>query len=193
MNGTLDLILEALFTGADEAEEARRDEMAPDIMAKEWVEEFLKRKDIKKNSDGSYDVIGNAEVDMGQRRLKKIPLKFNKVHDFYCEENELTSLEGSPRFVQGEFWCQYNQLTSLKGAPDLVGGNFDASFNDLNGDLTGAPRSVGKHFIVEYNQLTSLNGAPKEVDGAFICGNNRRKFTAEDIKEETVVGGWCWR
>lgn len=44
--------------------------------------------------------------------------------NFYCFENQLTSLKGAPQKVGGDFWCQDNKLVSLKGAPQKVGGNF---------------------------------------------------------------------
>ena len=102
------LILEALFTGADEAEVKRRDAMAPTVFAQEWMEEFLKRTDIKKNSDGSYDVDG--DVRLVNLKLVKLPLKFNHVSGyFWCDNNHLTTLEGAPKTVGGNFSCTNNQ------------------------------------------------------------------------------------
>ena len=118
-----DLILEALFTGADEAEIARREAEAPKIMAQEWIDEFLERDDIKKNPDGSYDVNGNVEL-VGLV-VTKIPVKFNHVSgNFVCTYNNFTSLEGAPKTVGGDFWCHDTYLTSLEGAPKTVGGSF---------------------------------------------------------------------
>lgn len=70
--------------------------------------------------------------------------------DFFCYDNQLTSLEGAPQKVRGDFWCYDNLLTSLEGAP----------------------REVGKSFRCEYNLLTSLVGAPREVGGDFFCQDN---------------------
>ena len=118
-----ELILEALFTGADEEEIKRRDAEAPKVMLQEWIEKFLDRDDVKKNSDGSYDVDG--DVRLVNLKLTKLPLKFNHVSGyFWCHNNQFTTLEGAPKTVGGGFWCSSNNLTSLEGAPKTVGGNF---------------------------------------------------------------------
>ena len=92
--------------------------------------------------------------------------------DFLCYDNKLTSLEGAPSSVGGDFWCSYNQLTSLEGAPSSVGGDFSCSYNKLT-SLEGAPSSVGGDFWCSNNQLTSLEGAPSSVGGDFSCSNNQ--------------------
>jgi hypothetical protein len=90
---------------------------------------------------------------------------------FYCNDNQLTSLEGSPHEVGGSFYCHDNQLTSLEGAPKEVGGDFYCYDNKLT-SLKGAPKGVGGYFNCNNNQLTSLQGAPQEVGGDFSCSNN---------------------
>jgi hypothetical protein len=69
------------------------------------------------------------------------------------------------------FYCNDNQLTSLEGAPQTVGKDFYCSDNDLT-DLEGAPQKVGGVFYCHSNQLTSLVGAPQKVGGDFSCHNN---------------------
>ena len=77
------------------------------------------------NSDGTVDVNGDVYLFYGLKGLTKLPLKFGKVTgDFYCNNNNLTSLEGGPKEVGGEFYCTDNELTILEGAPREVGGNF---------------------------------------------------------------------
>jgi hypothetical protein len=99
-------------------------------------------------NNGLVDV--DAYVDLTNRKLTKLPLKFGNVTDgFYCNRNQLTSLEGSPHTVGGDFYCNVNQLTSLEGGPKEVGGNF----------------------YCEDNQLISFEGS-KKIRGYFVCGNN---------------------
>jgi len=103
----------------------------------------------------------------GLKNLKGI--SFGHVSgDFLCNNNQLTSLEGSPRTVSKNFHCSKNQLTSLEGAPRTVGGNFHCYNNQLT-TLEGAPQTVGGDFHCYNNQLTSLVGAPQTVDGRFSC------------------------
>jgi len=143
------------------------------------------------NSDGLVDV--NGDVDFIGIGLTKIPLKFGNVSGYFlCKENQLTSLEGSPkevgyfncsnnqltslegcpRSVVGGFYCDNNQLTSLEGCPRSVGGNFSCSDNQLT-SLEGCPRSVGLDFYCYSNRLTSLEGCPRSVGGNFWCNSNQ--------------------
>ena len=101
------------------------------------------------NSDGSIDVDGN--VDLAGSGLTKLPLKFGNVTgNFYCNNNKLTTLEGSPKEVGGGFYCQFNQLTSLKGGPIKVGGGFDCRNNKLPKLILDNMKHIKK--IVEYQE-----------------------------------------
>ena len=97
-----------------------------DQKLKEKLDEILSRS--TKNSDGSIDVDGN--VNLSGLRLRKLPLKFNKVNgNFNCSYNKLTSLEGSPKEVGRGFDCSYNKLVSLKWAPKKAGEYFYCTDN----------------------------------------------------------------
>ena len=160
---------------------------------------------------GLVDVDGDFNCDdLGLSDFKEV--RFGVVGgSFYCNNNQLTSLEGAPRKVGEYFYCEHNQLTSLKGAPQKVGqvfscgdnrlttlegapqkvggGFFGGGFNCNDNNLTtleGGPQEVGGHFYCEHNQLTSLEGAPQKVGGGFHCGDNSLT-TLEGAPQ--VVGG----
>ena len=141
--------------------------------SKEDIDSICRKYDIKNytiNKDGTVDVDG--DVDLFKKILYRFPIKFGKVGgDFYCHNNQLTSLSGSPNSVGGIFYCSHNKLTSLEGAPREVGGHFACSKNKLT-SLEGSPSSVGGNFGCDGNQLTSLSGAPREVGGDFYCSYN---------------------
>ncbi len=83
------------------------------------------------NPDGSIDVVGN--IDLSERNLKNIPLKFNKISgNFDCSINKLTTLEGCPKYVGGTFRCSHNKLTSLKGSPIIIEHDFYLSNNPIS-------------------------------------------------------------
>ena len=132
--------------------------------SKEDIDSICKKFDIENytiNEDSTVDVDGN--VDLYDKRLTKLPLKFGKVSgNFSCSFNQLKSLEGSPLSVGGGFNCRFNQLKSLSGAPLSVGGNFSCS----------------------YNQLKSLDGISGKISGAIYCTNNQLR----DVKG--VKDGW---
>ena len=99
---------------------------------------------------------------------RKIPITFGIVgDDFFCYNNSLISLNGSPTEVGGDFGCYDNELKSLVGCPGKVAGDFDCC----------------------NNKLTSLNGCPREVVGDFSCYANKKKFAKYDVKRLcTVIG-----
>jgi hypothetical protein len=106
------------------------------------------------NSDGTVDVDG--DVDLSRKGLTKLPLNFGKVTGyFYCYNNKLTTLEGSPISVGGYFGCYNNKLTTLEGGPREVGGDFYCNYNQLI-TLEGSPREVGGHFSCSYNPIYSV-------------------------------------
>jgi hypothetical protein len=137
------------------------------------IETTCKKYNIKNytiNPDGTVDV--NGDVYLISRGSTKLPLKFSRVDGyFYCYNNKLTTLEGSPRSVGRNFYCNNNQLTTLEGGPKEVGGYFDCSYNQLT-TLEGGPRSVGGDFYCGGNKLTTLEGGPISVGGNFYCGDN---------------------
>jgi hypothetical protein len=139
----------------------------------EEIHDICKEYDIRNytiNRDGKIDVNGN--VILSKMDLTKLPLRFNHVSGhFWCHDNKLMSLEGSPKSVGGIFTCQYNKLTSLRGAPQSVVGDFYCYYNKLT-SLEGAPQSVGGFFSCVDNKLTTLEGAPQSV-GDFYCDNNQ--------------------
>ncbi len=95
-----------------------------DICTKYGIENYII------NQDGSIDV--NGVVDLTGRYLTEIPLKFNRVSSsFWCDSNQLTSLEGSPSYVGGSFLCHCNKLTSLEHSSKFIGGDFDCYWNPL--------------------------------------------------------------
>jgi hypothetical protein len=140
------------------------------------------------NPDGSVDVKGS--VNLSHKNLNRLPLKFGKVSgNFYCYNNQLTTLEGCPTEVGGDFNCSYNQLTTLEGCPKTVGGNFYCSYNQLT-TLEGCPTSVGGDFYCHYNQLTTLEGCPTEVGGDFFCPYNQ--LTTLEGCPTSVGGFFCY-
>jgi hypothetical protein len=124
------------------------------------------------NSDGSIDVDG--DVSLAYRSLTKLPLIFNNVYGhFDCYDNDLITLEGSPKYLTGSFDCSNNQLTTLEGSPKSIkaGFSFDCSNNKLT-TLEGATKSIRNIFDCSNNQLTTLDGLPEHKNGSFYCSGN---------------------
>ena len=104
------------------------------------------------NGDGSIDVDGN--VNLSERGLTKLPLKFNNVsHSFSCNSNNLTTLEGSPKSVGGDFYCNHNGLTTLEFSPQSCGG-FYFKYNPIYDKLGDIDY---KSYIKQINRDKILN------------------------------------
>ena len=71
-----------------------------------------------------------------------------------------------------------------------VDGTLDVSHNKLE-TLAGCPEKVDV-FYCNNNKLTTLVGCPKKVNKEFFCGNNKKKFSEEDVKKVCKVGGKIW-
>jgi hypothetical protein len=80
-------------------------------------------EDYEISDDGV--VTSHSDVYLFEYGLEKLPMKFDRVEgDFDCNNNKLTTLEGSPKEVHGLFDCSDNKLSLLDGAPSRVNGNF---------------------------------------------------------------------
>jgi len=63
------------------------------------------------NDDLTIDVNGDVELDYKSLTCFPSFIKFNKVSgNFYCSDNQLTSLVGCPVTVGGSFDCDSNQV-----------------------------------------------------------------------------------
>ena len=105
------------------------------------------------NQDGSIDVDGY--VNLWRQNLTKLPLKFNKVRDFWCAFNHLITLEGCPRVVTGEFNVANNRLTTLKGGPEMVG-NLYWCQNNLLKDVVGFPKYFDHKVYINDNPVYEI-------------------------------------
>lgn len=122
-------------------------------MTKEEIHRICNSFEIENytiNPDGSIDVNGNVELVV--YKLDKIPLKFNNVSGYFnISYNNITSLEGCPKYIGGIFYCNYNKLTSLEHFPNKV--KYD--------------------IILKNNPLESLEGFEEDYD-KLRCDNKEK-------------------
>lgn len=146
------------------------------------IEEWLRTYRIRNytiNDDLTVDVDG--PVYLVNKKLSIFPIQFGIVSGFfYCNANNLVSLEGSPRHVGDDFFCNDNPLKTLTGSPLTVDGMFRCSHTHLE-SLKGAPREVNGVFRCSYSYLKSLKGAPREVTGDFDCRGNPQLKSLDGI------------
>lgn len=162
-----------------------------DLSIEDWCKKLsIRGYDIK--DDGSVDVI-HYFVDITKLKLEQIPIQFGiVVKDFYCYDNNLTSLKGSPKKIFKDFYCHNNKLetleyispfnnntriscyrnklVSLKGCSDEVD-RFHCHDNKLE-SLIGGPKICNGLYDCSYNKLTSLEGGPLKIGGGLNCERN---------------------
>ena len=137
------------------------------------IDEICEKYEIENytiNPDGSIDVYGN--VFLYKKGLTELPLTFNKVTGYFdCSVNDLTTLKGSPKWVDGDFYCSWNnnKLTSLEFSPDYVGNDFYCSHSGLT-DLIGSPKYIGGDFVCGHiPELINPRGCPEKMGGVLYC------------------------
>jgi hypothetical protein len=127
--------------------------------------EFLDRYALERwsvNRKGLVDVEGSFWCE-GEGLEDFRGIRFGKVSaNFYCDGNQLRTLEGSPREVGGSFDCDGNQLRTLEGSPRVVGGDFWCS----------------------ENPLISLEWAPEVIEGRFYFKNTLFDYDLQSFLEK---------
>jgi|ERR1035437_9289178 hypothetical protein len=81
-----------------------------------------------------YKVDVDGSVFLCDEYIKKLPIiNFNKIiGNFWCDNAELISLKGCPKFVGGDFDCKANLLESLEFCPEVVLGDFKCHSNAID-------------------------------------------------------------
>jgi Ankyrin repeats (3 copies) len=125
--------------------------------------------------------------DMGIGRIHRIKKWLDSVHVSEYKINDDGTIDTYqrailqnlnliqlPEYIQfgkitnGYFSISNNNLITLRGCPQIV----DKGDTEYNGD-----------FDCSHNNLTSLEFAPISITGSFVCNNNSKEFTKEDIKK----------
>jgi hypothetical protein len=125
------------------------------------------REFINKNTQGTWSVNSKGLVDVEGR--------------FWCPNQGLEDFLGI-RFgkVSGDFWCDGNQLRTLEGAPKKVGGHFFCDNNQLR-TLEGSPGKVSGNFYCYRNPLISIEGTPEVIKGYFCFKNTYFSYNLQSF------------
>ncbi len=176
------------YNGSKIVASSREEAISKIIAGNDYITvDTINEKNYKDYIGKKVNVTGN--VFLVCLKLKEIPITFGTVGgSFYCANNELVSLKGSPKLVGKHFDCKFNKLTSLEYCPVITRGMLSCSHNNLT-SLYGCPDSIQYVFDCSFNKLRSLDGCPKYVYTYFDCSNNKKKFTIEDVKSLCKVNG----
>jgi hypothetical protein len=141
---------------------------------KQILDKFRKNFEITGNyeiaDDGYVSVNGNVKL---AKPVESLPVRFRRISgNFWCQSNNLKTLEGSPYQVGENFLVRENDLDTLEGSPQIVGKIFSCSGNPRLGSLKGGPVWVGEQYNCSSCGLEDLIGAPQWVGGSFYCSGN---------------------
>jgi len=128
---------------------------------------WLKKNDhnFKENKDNNYYEITAdgfvdclASIDICEKGLKEIPIKFRKIHgDFICDNNKLKSCQGFPLELLGGLDAYDNRYENFDGLTKDVGEyiNLIGKKNILKiEDLGSLPISKFQELIIKYKDET---------------------------------------
>lgn len=155
---------------------------------KEKIHDWLDGIGIKKyviNDNLTVDV--NGGVNLTKYQMTEIPIQFGIVTgDFFCNDNQLTSLKGCPHEVQGWFHCGNNNLTNLDYCPKIIGENLIIDFNPIT-NLKGFNSDIGKNIIHCYSPRNPVKIQELEAyyeEEKILNGNIVMKFcvSAKEVK-----------
>ena len=125
----------------------------------DFLDDCTRGEWIVNPNTGLIDIRGNFGCDdMNLDDFKG--LRFGKVTgNFFCNNNNLKTLDGSPREVGVNFWCRGNTLISLEEAPlkvvvNFVFNNFYSFYNltaflkEIKKDQPGVPELLLTHHFL---------------------------------------------
>lgn len=122
------------------------------------------------NDDGLVDVFGIVDlIGRFKTPLKELPINFGTIKpgggfsgSFYSSVNGLSSLKGSPKYVEDHFYCSGNRITSFEYAPEYIGGNFDCHLNKIE-SFEFFPKHVGGDFNCAANPIWEVWDLFKDI------------------------------
>ena len=108
-------------------------------------------------------------------------------NDFiFTTKRTINDLKNGPKIVGGNFKCQ-SFLTSLEGSPRIINGKFDVQNNTLT-HLKGGPDKVIGHYNCSHNYLNTLEGI-SEIHGTLECHGNSDLLNFDHISKNTEFKG----
>ena len=90
---------------------------------------------------------------------------------YYCNHNNLTSLEGVAHTIYDNFDCAWCYIESLENSPGHVGKNYSCNANKIK-TLKGIQKVICGNFICTNNLLESLKDGPEIVKEVYYCNEN---------------------
>ena len=114
-------------------------------------------KDYTINEDGSVDV--NGDVDLSFENLDYLPIRFRKINGFFVvNDNNLTSVENFPTYVECYMDISHNKLTDLTELKTIIGEDLNINHNLLKSNYTNADIKGALYTNIEEDGLIIDDG-----------------------------------
>lgn len=138
---------------------------------KKWLKLRYKKKDYYLN----YDVINlSKNVYLNDLNLKSIPFNFKHVKgNFYCQNNQLTHVQGVAEIIIGNFDCSFNQIINFNSFPtrsfnincshNCIQSNYEGSIEDVD-SLDCSFNSIDSfHLFMTHSSYKGLNLSSNKI------------------------------
>ena len=111
-----------------------------------------------------------GDIDLSDQGLVELPQMSNAIMygSFLCQNNNLKSLKGIPRQVNGCVDCSNNNIKSLRHMPKHIGDGFNFSHNEVD-SLHYLSEDIQGDIDASYNNLVDLSYCVSECHGRFNC------------------------
>ncbi|KKR96732.1 MAG: hypothetical protein UU48_C0026G0002 [Candidatus Uhrbacteria bacterium GW2011_GWF2_41_16] len=159
-----------------------------------WAESFGKdeawvNETFKFQPDGTTVV--EEDLLLRGTKIEQLPIGLIEVTGkLIVDNNPSLKLNGYPKRVGENFYCQLNDLSSLQGMPEEVRGFIGFDKSNLS-SLVGLPRKVTGGLFLSNNQLENLDGISREISGSLFLGYNK-KLTSLEALRGVKIGQNLW-
>lgn len=135
--------------------------------------DLFKIKKYNINDDGSIDVF--EDVDISNKYLIKIPIKFNEVYgDFLCNNTNIVSMKNCPNIIHKNFNMGFNKIKKIEHSPIDVGEKFNLEHNKNLSYIKDFPRNVGSSIVLYSCNFKSLYNLPSIINGSLYIDFNKK-------------------
>ena len=156
-----------------------------------WAESFGKdeawvNETFKFQPDGTTVV--EEDLLLRGTKIEQLPIGLIEVTGkLIVDNNPSLKLNGYPKRVGENFYCQLNDLSSLQGMPEEVRGFIGFDKSNLS-SLVGLPRKVTGGLFLSNNQLENLDGISKEVSEDLSFTENNQLTSLEALRGIKIGG-----
>lgn len=166
------------------------------MVDKQQIENFLKRMmtvmgDFTIHDDGVVDVDGGVSVYMDN--MNRLPIRFGTTRNFTLfNAEDLETLEGCPRIVNGDFKVYDGLFEDLQGGPQIVKGDFSTTGIYFK-TLEGSPQEIGGRWWLNYSDRLPLLRTIVAQGGVDISGRHYspvKTFSEIRLIEDIMNGPW---